>query len=602
MYMSYPNNPDSERKIFMIKKNTAWFPAVFSFFTVLILILVFHCFTPFIFSNSDDFYLKAVVSGELTGTPQAHMLHMNYLTGLFLSSLYRLAPSVPWYGLFLVSCLGLGMAVVLCGLLKCCHTFARRIITCFFFILFSFCVLLQYFSQLQYTTVAGIVCASAVFHFFITDFPGDRHFLRPYLPAFLLLGLSWCIRYKAAMMLMPVLFFLILAKWFSASENRREKHKILLSFAAVCFLMCLLLFLTDLIGYHTPLWRTFRQYNNSRESVYDYRGYPDYDSAETLYSSLGITRSSYQAASSNYEVLLDPAINAASMTSIAEASAASAKQPAVSHLADMCSLFLERQFSKTDRPASFLVFALYLSAVILFLYQKKKKGFLFLTALILGRMSVWFYLLWIDRYPFRVTQTIYLTELFLLMGMICRFYPQEKHEKIQLSTKQLPVFLLSLFVAAVSLHFGISGMRSVCTDSKARLVYSNACQDIQAYMDSRPENFYLCDTMSMTYFTEEALAPQKQHQSNRVLLGSWMAKSPWYDEIFRKYRISDVQTVLFTRPRTYVVVMDAPGVDSDASYLARYYQEYFHSAVHSSVTATVSCREHVTFRILQFSR
>lgn len=58
---------------------------------------------PFVFYNNDDLYMKQIVSGELTGTPEAHLLHIGYLTGLFLSTLYKLFPPVPWYGILLFS-------------------------------------------------------------------------------------------------------------------------------------------------------------------------------------------------------------------------------------------------------------------------------------------------------------------------------------------------------------------------------------------------------------------------------------------------------------------------------------------------------------------
>jgi hypothetical protein len=106
----------------------------------------------------------------------------------------------------------------------------------------------------------------------------------------------------------------------------------------------------------------------------------------------------------------------------------------------------------------------------------------------------------------------------------------------------------------------------------------------------------------MTYFTEDAHSPQISHKNNRVLLGSWMAKSPWYDEIFRQHQISDIQTALFTRPKTYVLIMNIPGADSTAEYITDYYQENFHASVKSHIIATVTCSGNVTFRIIQFSR
>ena len=53
------------------------------------------------------------------------------------------------------------------------------------------------------------------------------------------------------------------------------------------------------------------------ETVYDYEGYPDYDTHEETYRELGITRSSYEAAAHRYCIALEPGINQKTMETLA---------------------------------------------------------------------------------------------------------------------------------------------------------------------------------------------------------------------------------------------------------------------------------------------
>ena len=48
--------------------------------------------------------MKDIISGVYTGTPDGHNMQTLYILGAFISLLYRLCGSIPWYGLFLFLC------------------------------------------------------------------------------------------------------------------------------------------------------------------------------------------------------------------------------------------------------------------------------------------------------------------------------------------------------------------------------------------------------------------------------------------------------------------------------------------------------------------
>ncbi len=54
------------------------------------------------FETNDDVGMNAIVAGRMfIDQPDEHVVFSNVLIGCCLKSLYRIAPNVPWYGLYL---------------------------------------------------------------------------------------------------------------------------------------------------------------------------------------------------------------------------------------------------------------------------------------------------------------------------------------------------------------------------------------------------------------------------------------------------------------------------------------------------------------------
>ena len=62
---------------------------IISFFVVMGMFVFYRLITDFAFLTNDDMYLQAIVSGELSGAPDAHMIHSNMILGLVLKFLYQ---------------------------------------------------------------------------------------------------------------------------------------------------------------------------------------------------------------------------------------------------------------------------------------------------------------------------------------------------------------------------------------------------------------------------------------------------------------------------------------------------------------------------------
>lgn len=130
---------------------------------------LYRLFTDFIYLTNDDMYLQAIVSGEISGTPDAHMIYSNYILGIVLSFLYSCAAQIPWYGIYLLSVCFLCAWIILCRCLSRCEKWSNRMAVISLFVVISFCAVFRHIAMMQYTVVAAFAGGTAVFYAMTMD-------------------------------------------------------------------------------------------------------------------------------------------------------------------------------------------------------------------------------------------------------------------------------------------------------------------------------------------------------------------------------------------------------------------------------------------------
>ncbi|MCD7842016.1 MAG: hypothetical protein LUG56_06045 [Lachnospiraceae bacterium] len=133
------------------KKKTLAAAGMTAFFTVMILAGVGVCF-----ETNDDRIFVEFLSGSLTGSPDAHAIYLNYLLSWPLMVLYRVTPSVPWYGLFLIASHCTALFLILRNILAVLETkegTIRGIFLCVGLLLAD----IYLFSQIQFTSTAALL-------------------------------------------------------------------------------------------------------------------------------------------------------------------------------------------------------------------------------------------------------------------------------------------------------------------------------------------------------------------------------------------------------------------------------------------------------------
>lgn len=569
--------------------------------TVFLLFRYFYSLSPFIYFTNDDVFFDSIASGEMTGTPNPRLYYIGFPAGLLISTLYKLIPSMPWYGLFLCISFGITMWVVLYKLMTLTKSIYGKVLLLILFVIGSYSFLFLHIAEIQFTTVTGMVGAGAVFLFLLSDAEDDlRQSVKNYMGFFLLSAYSLCIRDKGFLMLLPFIGILGVTKLIDADSKKTRKN--LFTLAGIFLVMMLLIMGFEKLAYSREDWKEFSDYTSASETLYDYTGYPDYDTYKDVYNELDLTRSSYEAAAHHYNIILEPLINKHTMETleeIAEAEIALTPSKLPTKLKEMTLAFLNRHISHTDRPLNLLVYSLYILFFVTALISKKKTVMRDIVLIGIARMVIWTYLLYYGRLPARVSQAVYLAELILLLAIAWKYRVWETDCETDSRRKSLIGFwsLSILCIVFIMFRFGMPKAQAAKYEANGRLTFSQAFVDIKHYFNEHPENFYYLDMNSFGSFTEDALQGHKDEYGNFLFMGSWVPHSPWYSEKFERQNLleTDAAKAAF-EDNVYFVFMktDATGYD----YLIDFYAENYPD-VSIELVEEVTMSNDITFQILK---
>ena len=567
----------------LIKKQILLF--IISAISVSLLVLIWQLLAPFQMEN-DNFYLKTIVSGEMTGTPEAHMYYMSYLSGFIISTFYTITGNgIPWFGLAIVASLSVPMFLILyktlCIPKKIVFKIQVFIVVLVFYISFFY----HFFAKNHYTIATGFIGAGALFAYALSDLKAEKKYYIFQCIVFVLLSaLSIGMRENAYLMLLPFFAAVFVSKlWDSLKENVKEEKK---KYAKKLFFSSLILgvalifvMLLNRAAYSSKEWKEYKAFNDARTQVTDFLGYPDYDSNRELYEENGITKSSYDAMTLHYNIILDSNINTDSYTALGEeakkeslANSPSFFKKTINTIKKIITLNL---FEYQDRPLNIPVYVLYLFVFILALIHKNKKAIRDLLFLFGARTIDWFYLVWNQRSPFRVTQIIYIAELVMLIANIINYGLWERFKKDDTNKNQTainPVFAgLIVLLLIADFRFGIPSMKQYYESIKNFEKMSVCFEELEDYLNDHSDNFYFFD-MSHLYYMEDTLSFKKSEYENYVYMGSWMPGSPWYNNKLKAWGINDASDALVNKDNVYIIYQP---VDYDTrDFLDNYFEDH----------------------------
>lgn len=547
-----------------------------SLFAIGFLFIGFYLFIPYVFQTNDDMMINFLASGFETGIPESRLLHLNIVLSKLISLLYSVLPLISWYGILLCFSHLICMVLILYVCLNQCKSLMNKIGTTFVLLVIFLYLWMPQVANIQYTVTSAIFCGTAIFCFYFTDMSKRIvGIVKINILISILVGASFCWRWKVTVMAIPFAFAVWIIKW-KAEDQIFEKEVIIkyLLLPISVIIMIGTLFVIDQIYYSQPQWIEFKSYNKVREDIFDYDLAPPYDNVKELCDRYNVSEKSYDALRDTNLLVFDKNISNEFLNGLYNYSTDLKKNEITqgTNLKRVLSDYIIR-ILQYDRPYSIIIVTSYILLIIYSILNRKKASSRIFSLVILGvmRCLTWFVILYKGRCPERISVSLYLIELLIIIA----FFIQEGI--ILEITKRKNKGILTFFIIVYTLILGRWGISNII-QLKDR-VYNNLeiTKDFKTlinYCQFKSENFYFYDVNILhgEHITENIFEAQSQNFINYAFTGGWLPNSPWYEKKYQLYNMTNAENSLFLN-NVYLVFRD----DSTTSkfYIYEYLEEKY---------------------------
>lgn len=487
----------------------------------------------FFYDLNDDVLIKDILSGAYTGTPSGYNNQMMYPISVLIAGLYRLIPSVPWYGIMLMGGLTTSVTIIAYRLLCYILNIWIKLAMSVFAIVFILGVYLDEITNMTYTVVSAMLVTAACV-WVLTD---NNLRLRDNIVPIVLCIISFNIRSEMFLLMCPYMAAVALIKFiFDLSKKTLRNLSII---ATVILAGIVITFLIDTIAYSGSEWREYRRLFDARTEVYDFTGIPEYDTNEDFYESEGITREQWQLLV-DYNYALEDNISADTLEKIASYVRSGEAKDANGNPYTRANVGIKTAIGQYIRsivdftadpmymPLRLIVTLLFIALIILSVLSRRGDTLVGLAVVFLCRSVPWIYFYYSGRPVERLSHPMFFIEAAILLTMMC----QTKISRLDKGLVYLTLILiLVLCVVNLKTEWGDTA-RQMREREEVNASYEKLCEHT-----TTTEGYYLIDVYSTVDFTEKVFAPQAD-KSNQMLAGGWMAGSPLDAKKERDYELA----------------------------------------------------------------
>ena len=484
----------------------------------------------FFYDLNDDVLIKDILSGAYTGTPSGYNNQMMYPISVLIAGLYRLIPTVPWYGIMLMGGLATSVSIIVYRLL--CYTLNIwiKLAMSVFAVVLILGIYLDEITNITYTVVSAMLATAACI-WVLTD---NNLRLRDNIVPIVLCIISFNIRSEMFLLMCPYMAAVAIIKFIFDLSKKTLRN--LSEIAVVILAGIVITFLIDTIAYSGSEWREYRRLFDARTEVYDFTGIPEYDTNEDFYESEGITREQWQLLV-DYNYALDENITADTLETIASFVRSGEAKDANGDPYTRANVGIKTAIGQYIRsivdftadpmymPLRLIVTLLFIALIILSVLSRRGDTLFGLAVVFLCRSVPWIYFYYSGRPVERLSHPMFFIEAAILLTMLC----QTKIGRLDKGLVYLTLILiLVLCVVNLKTEWGDTA-RQMREREEINASYEKLCEHT-----TTTEGYYLIDVYSTVDFTEKVFAPQAD-KSNQMLVGGWMAGSPLDDKKEREY-------------------------------------------------------------------
>ena len=513
--------------------------------------------------TNDDFRMMTIVSGAYTGTPSADIVFMRYPVGLFLSALYRITTTIPWYGLFTMACMFFPSCIFGYYILKAAGRKQHFLLGILLYVLLFGLFIQKYVCLPQYTLTSAFMGVGAIV--LLYEIP-ERHAVKQLFLAAFCAVLQFSIRSKAFYLLLPVLCLILLRRiCMKFSEWKR-----LSVWGVAVFLLCLAVTGIDWVAWNRDGYQEFKAFKEARCAVYDYGPIPGYYENIPFYNGNGISEVTYRAISGRY-LDIDETVNTENLELVADymKEIRTTKDGFFERIWRAFTGGLSTWFYNSDQTikynAVFVTVLLFLCAALMVKRGQRMPVFF---AVVCGMVLEVTFLSYIGRVVARLIDLMMLMMLVMGCLTLAEMLPERQRTIKDLirslrSDKLHGLFSVVSYAALAA--FVIVGFLNFQDDLDKKAKYLNETTNsrldaIMDYTNQYPDKFFFFDSNDFIACTSYVFQTYEKDQVlNNESLGSWNSHSPIYYERNRQFGFTTaIEGLISTDTEVYLITTTSP--------------------------------------------
>lgn len=519
--------------------------------TAVFCVLIYICYDV-TYCLNDDVMIQSILSGSYSGSPSYMTYYLSVPLGMVLSLLYKIAPVIPWLGMFFTCCYILCIFLVLNRLIGVHPIKTGKMFLLICGMLSFFALFLENMVMIHYTVVAATVGATGIFLLATCVRKSDwKSAYKANIISVLLLVLCYLIRANVFFMLLPFVLIAFAYKIFYEGIKAIKYYvPLIVTFAGLFLLM----FVINTVPYCSGEYKEYVKYNDARTRLYDYVGISETDEAKKYYSFNGIDDTTYSLYKS-YNIMLANNSSAEKLDTFSNYENVK-NESTLSRLKNAVSRYFEIASDKKEsRSLKILIYGVYVVVIILMISMKKYKDIIFVGLLFVLRSLLFVYLIYKGRYPERVTESIMIIEMAVLAGFLVRLA-----RRIKSFNLSMPMPMIMMLILLYSGYVSVGDMNN---DYKVQSTINDTDDVLYSYMAENQDKNYFLDVYATVYRTKKATKNYENKDENYLLLGGWMSGHPLTKQKLEGIGYRSAREALTTGDNTYIVLRKDVGATKE---------------------------------------